>query len=277
MANITRWIPQGFYAMHVGQRKGNYMAGFAGLLLTATGAPSSAMRLLVGGVSAASPLPQATRVRNRGRDGYIATRIFDAPPNDFNIGFEDFDGDLAAMLNTLTIKTLGEWDFVPEGGPTTFQNIACLVQRHAVSAEPDSEGLEGFENTLYLNCSGRIEPGNAEFQAAGTFNLVAQASPVTTTLFGTTVVADHGQQSIYSERWFSEYPCSLVCTIGDGTETDVALPFTPISTAKTKAYDVTTGLALTVSSVNTGTDEATLSAAMINDHAILTIFESSDI
>jgi len=276
MPNVTRWIPQGLHAIQVSQRIANYLAGFGGLTLS-DGGQSSNMRLLIGGVSAASPLPQSQRVYNRGRDGTIATRIFNGNPNDFNLGFEDFDGDLAAMMNVLDILTLGEWDFVPEGGPINFQNIAIMVTRHAISAEPDSEGTEGYENALYMSCSGRIEPGSADYQSPGAFTMTAQASPVQLTPFGTTVLAAHGQQSMYSWRWFSQYPTSVCTLIGDGVEDEITLGMTPISTAKTKAFDVTSGTQLTVSSVNTGTDKAALSAAPTDEHAVVCFYETTDI
>ncbi len=277
MPNITQWASQGLYAIQVGQRASSgYFSGFAGLPTT-TGDLQSSMRLMVGGVSAPSPLPQSTHVRNRGRDGYLSDRIFEAAPNDFSIGFEDYDGDLAALMNSLTIFTLGEWDIVPEGGPTTFANIMWLFSRHAVSKESATDGAEGFENMLVYASTGRYEPGNMEWQGVGAYNIVATATPVQSTIFGTTVLATHGQQSMYTERWFSEYPCSLTCFIADGAEVDVTLGFTPISAAKTKAYNFTTGLAVTVSSVNTGTDEAVLAAAQSNHDAVVVVYETTDI
>lgn len=277
MPNITQWASAGLYAVQVAQRGSTgHMAGWAGLEAADTDTESS-MRLLIGGVTAPSPLPQATRVRNRGRDTFIAEHVFDAPPNDFNIVFEDFDGDVSALINTLTVFTLGEWDIVPEGGPTTFQAMYWLFTRHAISKETATDGTAGFENLLVLNSSGRVEPGTMDFQAPGTFTIVATASPVTETPYGTTALASHGQQTIVTERWFSEYPCSMTCFVGDNSEVDVGLGFTPISTDKTKAYNVDTGAALTVSSVNTSTDEAVLSAAPASGALCLVVYETTDI
>lgn len=277
MANITQWASSGLYSVQIGQKGATgFMSGFAGLTTANTGTASS-MRLLVGGTSAPSPLPQSSRVYNRGRDGYIKTTIFDAQPNDFNIAFEDFDGDVSVMLNTLTLLTVGEWDFVPEGGPTTFQACMWLFARHAVSKEAASDGSEGFENLLIMDSSGRIEPGNMDFQAPGTFTVAAQASPVATTHFGTTCLASYGQQTVYTARWFSDYPCSMTCFIGDNAIVAIPLGFTPISTAKTKAYNFATGGALTVSSVDTGADTATVSAAPASGAITVVVYETTDI
>lgn len=277
MPNITQWAAQGLYAIQTGQRGATgYFAGWAGLDAADTDTESS-MRLLVGGVSAPSPLPQSTHVRNRGRDGYISDRIFDAAPNDFTIGFEDFDADLSALLNTITLFTLGEWDIVAEGGPVTFQDMMWLFTRHAISKEAATDGDEGFENLLVYASSGRYEPGNMEWQAPGAFSVVATGSPVQKTIFGTTVLAAHGQQSMYTERWFSQYPCSLTCFVADGAEVDIGLGYTPISTAKTKCYNFTDGAAVTVSSVNTSTDEAVIAAAQDSGDLLVVLYESTDI
>ncbi len=277
MPNITQWASQGLHSIQVGQRgAGGYFAGWAGLDAADTDSQSST-RLLVGGITVPSPLPQSTHVRNRGRNGYLADRIFEAEPNDFTLGFEDFDGELSALMNSLTILTLGAWDIIPEGGPTTFQNMMWLFARHANSKEAASDGEEGFENLLVYSSSGRYEPGNMEWQAPGAFNIVATGAPVQTTIFGTTALAAHGQQSFYTERWFSEFPCFLTCFVADGSEVDIGLGYTPIHVDKTKCYNFTTGLAVTVSSVNTSTDEAVIAAAQTSGDILVVVAETTDI
>jgi hypothetical protein len=277
LANITQWASQGLHSIQVGQRGASgYFAGWAGLDATDTDSQSST-RLLVGGITAPSPLPQFQHVRNRGRNGFLADRIFESAPNDFTLTFEDFDAELSALMNSLTILTLGEWDIVPEGGPTTFQNMMWLFARHAISKESGSDGTEGFENLLVYSSSGRYEPGNMEYQAPGAFNIVATGSPVQKTIFGTTALVAHGQQSFYTERWFSTYPCFLTCFVADGSEVDIGLGYTPISTAKTKCWNFTTGLQVTVNSVNTSTDEAVIAAAQTSGDILVVVAESTDI
>jgi hypothetical protein len=277
MPNITQWASAGLHSVQVAQRGASgFMAGFAGLTTADTDQQSS-MRLLIGGVTAPTPLPQSNRVYNRGRDGYIKSTIFNGQPNEFAIAFENYDGDLAAMLNNETVFTVGEWDFIPEGGSLSFQDSMWLIARHAQSKEADSDNQEGYENLLIYSVSGRVEAGNMDFQAPGAFNVQAVASPAQKTHFGTTCLASFGKQTVYTARWFSEYPCSMTCFIGDNSEDDITLGFTPISTAKTKAYNFGTGGALTVSSVNASTDEAKLSAAPGTGAVVIVVYETMDI
>lgn len=276
MPNITQWVAAGLHSAQYTPRMANGApAGFANLALTDTG-DSSNMRLLIGAVSAPSPLPSSTHVRPRGEDGYTGDFIFNAAPNDFNIGFEGFDGDLSTILNKETLVTLGEWDFVPEGGSVDFQDGMWLFSRRAQSKEAGSTET-GYENLLVLSSSGRLEPGNMEWQGIGAINAAATATPVQTNMFGQSVLSTYGKQSIYSLRWFSEYPTSIAVLISDGTEDTIQLGFTPINTAKTKAVRYDTGAPLTVSSVNTSTDEAVLSAAPTTGIAIICLYETSDI
>lgn len=276
MPNITKWVSTGLHSEQVAKRVASYMAGFAGLTAANTGTASN-MRLLIGGVTAPTPLPQSNRVYNRGRDNYIKSTIFNAQPNEFSLAFEDYDGDLAAMMNGETIWSVGEWDFIPEGGSLSFQDTMWLFARHAQSKESDSDNQEGYENLLVYSVSGRMEAGNFDFQAPGAFNVQATASPAQKTMFGTTTLASHGKQTVYTARWFSEYPCSMVCFVGDGTIVAVPLGFTPISVAKTKFYRFDTGAALTVSSVSTVNDTATLSVAPTSAVVCIGIYETTDI
>lgn len=274
---VKRWASQGLHSIQVsGVGDEGFIAGFGNLTAADTG-DSSAARLLIGGVSAPAPLPPSNRVQNRGRDGYIASRLFVGAQNDLNYGFEDFDGDLSAFLNKDTILTVGEWDIIPEGGQIDFQNTAWLVARHATSKDPDTDGMEGYENSLSLSVSGRVAPGNMEWQAVGSFNVEATASPVQKVPSGETALAKHGKQTIYAWRWFSEYPCAMTCFVADGTEDEITVGFTPITTAKSKVWDFTTGTQLTVSSVNTSTDKLVLSAAPTTGHICFALYETSDI
>ncbi len=276
MPNISRWTAAGLHSIQVGGRMtSGAPAGFANLTVADTG-DSGNLSLLVGGVTAPSPLPQSSHVRPRGEDGYIGDFIFDAAPNDFTIVFEAYDRDLSGFLNKENGVTLGEWDFAAEGGSVSFQDSMWLFSRRAQSKETGSTDT-GYENMLVLSSGGRLEPGNMEWQAIGSINAVATATPVLTNMFGQTVLATYGKQSIYTLRWFSEYPCSIAVLVGDGAETDVQLGFTPVTTAKTKAYNFGTGVALTVSSVNTGTDVAVLSAAPASGAVSVVLYETNDI
>ena len=277
MPNITRWASNGLHSIQVGARGSTgHFAGFAGLEAADTG-ESSGMRLLIGAVSAPSPLPGVNRVYNRGEDGYVSSFLHSAQPNDFTIGFEAIDGDLSAFLNQDTVLTEGQWDFIAEGGSVDFRDVMWLFSRHAQSKESDSDNAPGYENLLVMSSNGRLEPGSMDFQAAGAANIQAVASPVQKTHKGTTTLASFGKASIYTERFFSEYPVTMVCFVGDGTEDEISLPFTPISTVKSKAYLWSDGSALTVSAVNTSTDTATLSAAPASGAIVIVVFETTDI
>lgn len=278
MPNITRWISAGLHCVQVAARDASgFMAGFGALTVADNEGDSSNMALLVGAVSAPSPLPGVNRTYNRGEDGYTGSWIFDAQPNELAIGFESILADLIAFLNHDTVMTEGEWDFVSEGGAIDFRDTMWLFTRRAQSKEADSDNAPGYENLLVMSVGGRFEAGNMEFQAAGAANVQAVASPVQKTHKGTTALASFGKATIYTERWFSEFPCSMAVLIGDGTETDIQLGFTPISVDKTKVYRFDTGAALTVNSVNTGTDVAVLSAAAPDAVACPCVYETTDL
>lgn len=277
MANITQWASAGLHSAQVGAvMSSGAQAGFANLTTASVGLASN-MSLLVGGVTVPTPLPQTTRVYNRGRDGYIKSTLFDAQPNEFTMAFEDFNGDVSALLNHDTVLTLGEWDFVPEGGPVNFQNTSWLFSRHAASKEASSDGSEGYENLWVFAVSGRIEPGNMEFQAPGGFNVQGVASPVQKTPLGTTTLVSNGKLTIYTWRFFSDYPVSCAAFVGDASIVAIPLGYTPISTAKTKAYNFTDAAALTVSSISTGGKTATVSAAPASGKVCAVIYETTDI
>lgn len=277
MPNITKWTSSGLHSIQVGGKgSGGNFSGFADLTTADVGTASS-MRLLVGGVTAPTPTPQSNRVYNRGRDGYISGYIFDAAPNDFAMVFEDFDGDLAAFLNHDIVMTEGEWDVIAEGGEIEFRNTMWLLCREAQSKESGADNAPGFENLLIMSAGGRIEAGNMEFQSAGQFNVQAVASPVQKTFKGTTALASHGKNTIYTERWFSEFPCSMCLFVGNAVITAVPLGTTPISVAKTRFYLWSTGAALTVNSVDTSAKTATLSAAPASAALAVGIWETQDI
>lgn len=276
MPNITKWAASGLHANLMGKRgSSGYFAGFAGLTAANTNTASS-MRLLKGAVEAASPVPTVVRSANRGENGEIARFAFKGSNPDLTFTFEGYDADLGAAMNRDTIMTEGEWDHVPEGGILSVQNMMALVIRDAVSLETDSYGTPGYENALYMSVGGRLEVGNAAYQAAGQVLAQLVANEVEKTHKGTTWLASHGKITGMVSRWFSERPCALTCFIGDNAEDEIPLGFTPISTAKTKAYLWSTGAALTVSSVNTTTDTATLSAAPASGAIVTVVYEQSD-
>lgn len=276
MANINSFAGTGLHSAQVGGLMTNgAQAGFGNLTLASVGLASN-MRLLNGVVAAPSPLPQSTHVRNRGEDSYISDQIFDAAPNNFNIGFEAYDGVLSGFLNKETVVTLGEWNLFGEGGPVDFQNASWLFSRRATSQDVGTTE-SGYENLLVLSSGGRLEPGNMDWQAIGSILAVALAQPVTVTPFGTTVLSQFGKASIYTMRWFSDFPCSICAFVGNAVIVAIPLGFTPVTAAKTKAYNFLTGAALTVSSISTGAKTATLSAAPASGVPVVVVYEASDI
>lgn len=275
--NVNQWAAAGLKIMQVGVRgSGGNFAGAANLTAANTGT-ASGMRRIPGPVTAPNPVPNVNRVRNRGNDGYIATHLFETEPPDFDLETEANDQDAENMMISATTYALGEWDMSGRGvAIPTFRDIVTLLTRQAESEESGSEG-NGYDNLLIMSSKYLPRQGQFSFQSATGATYPGNGNRVTKLPWGVTVSTAIGLGDAMTMEWWSEYPCTLVCFIGDGAITDVPLPFTPITAAKTKFFNFATAAALTVSSVNTSTDKAVLSAAPSSGLITVGIFETQDL
>jgi hypothetical protein len=275
--NITQWAAGGLSAIQVGARGPNgYFTGFANLT-TADEGETSGMHRIRGSVSAASPTSGINRIRNRGENGWVATRLFQSEPPDFTLGFEAQDLDAEVALSGGQLYTLGELTMILRGQSLPdLQDTVTLLTREATSLEAAATG-EGYANLLILSSKYRGVPGNSEWQAVNAFELQGTADPVLLSPWGAALEAAFGKSDGTTIEFFSTYPVTLDCFIGDNTIDDIPLTYTPISTAKTHAFRQDTGAALTVSAVNTPADTVTVSAAPSAGLPVLILYQTEEL
>lgn len=277
MANIGEFASAGLAAIQIGARNSSGLFQGYGKLTASDTGDVSGMRRVRGAVTGANPVPDITRIRNRGDDGYIATHLFEAEPPEFNLEFESTDIEVEAFLTSATILALGEWDMAGRGqGIPTLQDTTVLMCRQTESQEVGATG-NGYENLLIASAKFRPTPGDYSWQAVGTSVLNGAADRVTTLPWGATVTSAIGQSDLMTMTWMSTFPCTMVALVGDGAEDEFVLPYAPSTVARTKAWRTDTGAALTVSSVNSGAKSITLSAAPASGLLVVVLLEVTDL
>lgn len=278
VANISSWAANGLHSMQVAARGAtSFMAGFANLTATNTGT-GSGMHLMQGVVTAPSPLPGINRTFNRGEDGYIAGFVRDAQPGEFGIATESNDSDLEVFLKKVLLHTIGNWDMVNRGQSNrNFQDTIVLLSREAQDRESASAGAAGYDNLLIYSATYRSLPDSFAFQAAGGVTYQGAANRVTKTPWGEVIATAFTENDGVTDEFWSLFPWTMDCVIGDGTITALPLSHVPVDAASTKVYDFAAGTALTVSSVNTSAKTATVSAAPTSGKICVVLYEASDL
>lgn len=276
MPNITEWASAGLDAIHVaGRTPGGLFAGYGQLTVADTG-DDSGMRRLRGAQVAPVGILEPNRVPVTGDNGRITTFQFASDAdNAFTIEMGITDKDFEAFAQGSAVKTIGEWDMGLLGslGPT-FADVMWLLTRDAQSQESDSLNSAGFENMLVLS-SQAFPLGDDQFnyQEAGGSRYSAIANQANTSPWGADIGTDFTLADGMVITWFSQYRCMLHCFIGDGTTDDIVVDYTPVTAAKTKAFNATDNVALTVSSITAGTKTVTLSAAPGSGKLCVVIYE----
>lgn len=275
--NVGAWAAAGLRAVQLGARgSGGNFAGFANLTAANTGVASS-MRRVPGVVTAPNPVPNANRVRNRGNDGYIATQLFEAEPPDFDIESEANDQDIENLMIGSSTYVLGQWDMLGRGAAIpNLRDMVVLLTRVAESEESGNEG-NGYDNLLIMSSKFQPRQGSFAFQSASGVTYAGNANRVTKLPWGVTVATAMTLGDAMTFELWSEYPLTMTCFIGDNAIVAVPLGYTPISTAKTKAFTFSTAAAITVSSVDTALDTATLSAAPASGAIAVLLYETQDL
>lgn len=277
--NISEWAGAGLHCIQIGARDANGLFTGFGKLTTSDTGEISGMRHIQGAVTAPSAEPAVNRVYARDDDRYHAAFIFDGQPNEFGLEFEATDLDTAGFIAKKSLYTwMTIYDVLNSGNSNRqYQDSIILITRESQSYETASDGSPGYDNLLIHSTKFTRNRGNAAFQAVGANTLNGIATPVQTTFFNGNILSLTGDADGLTWEFWSEYVPTLVCFVGDGTEDEIALPYTPISVAKTTFYNGTTGAALTTSSVNTSTDTATLSAVPTSGLICPGIFETPDL
>ena len=280
MANDVKWTAAGLDAIHAGYRgSGGNMAGFANLTAASVGLLSGMRRLKA---AKTAPVPIATPVIKPilGDDAVYDNYLFSsADPNQGVLELSQFDTAFEnAVQGTTSASAVGDYTFSGRGGSIgNPANMMYLLTRQAHSFDSGS-GSAGFENELVLNAQtvplydeskAHQQEGNNRYQI--TFNEVTKAF-WGGLMSGATVFSIATRQSVV---WFSAYRSMLALFVGDNALTDLpALDYAPVSAATTKAWNFSTGAALTVSSVNTTTKVVTLSAAPASGVLVAVLYQT---
>lgn len=279
--NISQWASDNLIAVQVGLLIGGRFAGYAGLTAADTG-DNSGMRRLRGVIRApvvgAAPPDRVPRIA----DGGVIATFTRANTNvrRFELEMAGPDLDFEALIQNATKYVLGEWDMIlrdTDIAPTV--KLVILLTRYADSQESSSLNEKGYENLILLNCSavplGDDGMAVEEFGGA-TYDVVLDKAATlswgvsTSTAFTLT----SGGRAVPVA---SEYPLTMEAFVGDGSITAVPLTLSPVTAAKTKAFDFDSATALTVSSVNVGGKTATLSVAPASGVEVVLIYETTDI
>lgn len=280
MANATKWAAIGDEALLLSVRGASgYFAGWAGLTAASTPNTHSSLYKFAGVQALPLGLNEQVSKSINGDDGIVAT--FNFPSTDpvsatLEMGVEDLD--VAAKVAGMTNYALGEWTMSALGGTiTTKQAMIALNVRKAIALDSSNNGVQGYVNELWYNLT--LDPLDDEgrsHQTEGKFRYAVVANPSTVLPWGVTNLVAHGATERYFSRFFTPNRFALEVHIGNNSNADIPLTYTPISTAKTKAFNGATGGALTVSSVSTGAKTATVSAAPASGAITVVVYETTD-
>lgn len=279
LENGVKWTAAGLDAIHVAYRAPTgFMAGFANLTAANTDT-GSGMRRLTGAQTAPFTLPDVVRKPILG-DDYVVDEFMFAPTDVqqgvLEVAMTDTTFEVAA--DGTSKLTVGVYDFLARG--TTIANpgtFMFLLTRQAHGQDSGNLGQAGFENELIVYSRVKaLGDDNKSHQQEGKmrYNVTFLSSNVTPWV--QTMTAAFGVTQRMSIVWTSTYRSMLHCWVSDGTEVaTTALDYTPISAATTKAWNGSTGGALTVSSVDTGAKTVTLSASPSSGVPVVLLYQTA--
>jgi hypothetical protein len=278
--NISEFISTDLTALHGSYRGvGGYLAGAGNLDATDAGT-GSGMRRIQGALSVPVAVSSPTFVSIPGDGGNIG-KLRRKSTADVTFELQTSPRDLVweSMVQGTTVYALGDWDMGVLGGNNkALKDMTLLAHRPAASKEASSENSTGYENLLIMSALldaigddgfGNQDVGISRF--AGTMQMVTKLP------WGVTVLAASGVQTGEVFGWFSEYPTMLECFVADGIIVAIPLTYAPVTAAKTKVFNFTTGAAMTVSSVNVGSKTATISAAGTDEDILCVVYETTDL
>jgi len=273
MPNIAKWAAAGLDAIHVAARSSaGFMAGYSNLVAANTNM-GSGMRRVKGAVTAPIAIPEPTRVPVRGDNGRITTFQFQSDEdNAFTLENSVTDIELEMYAQGGNTYVLGEWDFGLRGSLSpTFKDLMFLLTRNAESQEAGSQGTAGFENMLVLDSSAMpLGDDQWAYQEEGSARLSCLANPSLLLPWGVLCSSAFTLTDGITIVWKSQYRTMLHVFIGDGTEDEIVVDYTPINVAKSKCFNADTAAAITVSTVTPGTKTIALAAPVpINKYGVL--------
>ena len=274
--NASKWTRIGLDAVHVAYRNSStgHFAGFSNLSTSSTPNTGSGARHLYAAQVTPTTIPAKVVKTIQGDDKAYESFLFasaEAASGQLEFGQTDMVFSAAAEGTsgfTAGVYTLyGSGDSIANPGGFMF-----IITRTA-----KENGVGGFETEVIM--STRVDPIGDEdrsFQKEGKDRYTITYADSLYTPWGATSTAAWGVSARKSVLFGSLYRAMFHIWVADGSaSTTTALDYTPISATTTKAYNGTTGAALTVSSVNTGVKTVTLSAAPASGVPVIVWYQTA--
>ena len=213
---------------------------------------------------------ERSRVDFRDADGVVGSLYFSsdsAPTGSMTV--ETVDSILRNMAeggNTDTTTVSGWTIWGSNNMKPNANNLGCCITRRYQSRDSGTDGDALWLNEIYLLQLSMKDP-QAAYQDKSTAQIgvtaIAQARFPNGVAFGT--AQGYYDNKTYAIKVLSDNPLSFTTFIADGTETDIQLPYLPVSSVVTAAtkpnFLAVNNTEAAPSSINTSTGVVVLSAA----------------
>lgn len=280
MANATKFTVAGADALHVAYRNNTgHFAGAANLGTASTPNTGSGARKLIGVQTFPAQILEPNNVAIPGDDGKVDTFQFEnADVNQAIIELGVEDAAAADMFEGTTVLAVGDWNIYGRGGSIVNPgNFMFILTRQGHAYDSGSPATSGFVTEVWLNA--QIKPlasDGRQGQTEGKSRLNATFNDSNVTPWVQTMVAAFTATKRTFIVLHSLARMAFHIWIADGAAAvTTALDYTPITAARTKAWNGTTGAALTVSSINTSTKLVTLSAVPLTGVPVILAYETA--
>ncbi len=200
-----------------------------------------------------------------------------------DLAFGAFDEAAHAAFTGTKIDNIGQWDVVgvETNQPPATNQIMVLANIDGQDGSSGSFGQHRFLNWLWPACV--VFPNLAAHDEAtpADFAFTAQPTKVGRYPWGIPFTrARNGYTLAARKAIYSDYPLTGHTFVGDGATTTVTLTYSPTTDATgqgIQAWDATSGVALTLSSVNIATRVVTFSSAPTAGHVVVIMYEAFDL
>jgi hypothetical protein len=279
VANLKKSIAAGYERAYWGCLD---TAGYViGQDITAPAAGSDAgsgMGRIDGVKTSAITIAEPETVAITGDDGVLGQFIF--PPTDtpsfiIEVGTNDLDL-VSKFQGTLTMDTGDISIGVLQPNSPTFPDICLILQRRAKSRASGSTGVSAWEGVIIPKCT--IVPlGSDNFTERGavTFRYKVSVNVSTNFPWGTAVSdSANGTDGGVVFPFTAENRLHMHTFIGDGTETDFILTYTPASSALGKVRVYKDGVIQTSGvTITTATKTVAFTVAPASNAKIVVLYE----
>lgn len=225
-------------------------------------------------------VPENQRIQHVGDDQTFAQDFL--PPTELpsgNFTTAKTNQTLDALLQDTLVQTIGEWELDALSTNKAGQEIdVCFMYwRQALVTDPSDSDFGSRRWQTFIIPKERITPqGNSPDQGSddvNNYSMTPTGSLITP--WGVSFTEDdNGFTRAVRLRATSDYPIMMERYTGNATLATFNTEFSPVSVAKTKAWNADTGAALTVNAI--GANSFTVSSAPGNGAAVVALYETAD-